>query len=40
MLQSPHHGTRHCPRCETTLSNVQGVDTCPECRWIDGRTDR
>ncbi|EMA32148.1 hypothetical protein SAMN05444422_101232 [Halobiforma haloterrestris] len=36
MLEHAHHAARQCPRCGTTLSNVQGVDACPECRWTDG----
>ncbi|MFU8866658.1 hypothetical protein [Natronococcus sp.] len=38
MLKPPHHGARQCPECETTLSNVQGLETCPACRWIASST--
>ncbi|WP_268892309.1 hypothetical protein [Natronorubrum halalkaliphilum] len=38
MLEPQHHAARHCPDCAATLSNVQGVDACPECNWVD--TDR
>lgn len=37
MLEQPHHAARQCPSCDTTLSNVQGVDVCPNCRWTDGQ---
>lgn len=36
MLRAPQHAARHCPHCEVTLSNVQGVDVCPDCDWVDG----
>ncbi|WP_268258143.1 hypothetical protein [Halopiger djelfimassiliensis] len=36
MMRRPtHHAARQCPRCDATLSNVQGLDTCPACNWID-----
>ncbi|WP_284145138.1 hypothetical protein [Haloterrigena alkaliphila] len=35
MLESPFHGARNCPRCAATLSNVQGVEACPQCNWVD-----
>lgn len=35
MLRQPQHAARRCPNCEATLSNVQGVDACPDCEWID-----
>ena len=35
MLEVPHHATQHCPECTTTLSNVQGVEACPTCGWVD-----
>ncbi len=33
MLRQPHHASRRCPRCDTTLTNVQGIDACPDCQW-------
>ncbi|WP_440770100.1 hypothetical protein [Natronorubrum sp. DTA28] len=38
MLEAPYHAARHCPECASRLSNVQGVDACSECDWVD--TDR
>ncbi|WP_255193324.1 hypothetical protein [Natronobeatus ordinarius] len=35
MLRPPQYASRSCPNCDSTLSNVQGVDTCSECAWID-----
>ncbi|WP_265110077.1 hypothetical protein [Halosolutus halophilus] len=37
MLEPSYHAARQCPECAATLSNVQGVDTCPDCNWIDDR---
>ncbi|MCU4740811.1 hypothetical protein OB955_07295 [Halobacteria archaeon AArc-m2/3/4] len=38
MLRQPQHAARRCPDCEAVLSNVQGVDACPDCEWIDEST--
>jgi hypothetical protein len=36
MLEQVQHGrTKECPKCETATVNVQGVDACPRCAWID-----
>ncbi|GEM_PF-1318306 len=42
MLEAHQHAARRCPNCASTLSNVQGVDTCPDCLWIGplSRVDR
>ncbi|WP_267640681.1 hypothetical protein [Haloarchaeobius amylolyticus] len=38
MLEQTQHGdTRRCPECEEETVNVQGVDACPQCAWVDGR---
>ncbi|WP_246998453.1 hypothetical protein [Halosolutus gelatinilyticus] len=37
MLELPHHAARRCPDCGAALSNVQGLDTCAKCTWIDDR---
>ncbi|WP_277410060.1 MULTISPECIES: hypothetical protein [Natrinema] len=39
MLRAPQHAASQCPRCTVTLSNVQGVAACPECNWVDGRSE-
>ncbi|MGQ3411683.1 hypothetical protein [Natrinema versiforme] len=36
MLRAPQYAARQCPHCAATLSNVQGVDACPACQWVDG----
>jgi len=36
MLEQVKRGrTRQCPECETATVNVQGVDACPRCAWVD-----
>ena len=35
MLRQRQFGSKRCPHCGATASNVQGVDACPECPWID-----
>ncbi|WP_255170369.1 hypothetical protein [Natrononativus amylolyticus] len=40
MLRQPQHPERRCPNCRETLSNVQGVDACPECAWTAPEGDR
>lgn len=34
MLEPVQYASRHCPRCRTTLSNVQGIHACPDCGWV------
>jgi transposase len=34
MFELFHHGSQECPQCESTLSNVQGIETCPDCGWL------
>ncbi|ELY78002.1 hypothetical protein C486_14062 [Natrinema gari JCM 14663] len=36
MLRAPQYASSRCPRCDVTLSNVQGVVACPACNWVDG----
>ncbi|SEW21391.1 hypothetical protein [Natrinema salifodinae] len=40
MLRAPQYAARRCPRCDVTLSNVQGVAACPECDWVDEDAER
>ena len=38
MLEPQQYPARQCPECASTLSNVQGIDTCPDCQWIGPRS--
>jgi len=33
--RAPEPTADDCPNCETTLTNVQGIEACPDCRFTD-----
>ena len=33
--QATDHQPTSCPECQTSVANVQGVESCPDCEWAE-----